>query len=81
MKHIKTFEDIDAFIENGGTEDEYLESPDYFVETYYNGQYGQLGDMLAKIREHGTMKDVIQYMDETMPIEDISDLKNWMLEN
>jgi len=81
MKHVKTFENIDAYMDNGGTEDEYLESPEYFVETYYNGNYDQLGDMLATFREQGRMKEVIGYMEETMSQEDVNDLKNWMLQN
>lgn len=81
MKHVKTFENIDAYIDAGGTEDEYLESPEYFVETYYNGQYGQLGDMLVMFRSSRKMGELIQYMEETMPQKDVNDLKNWMLQN
>ena len=82
MKHVKTFENnIDAFIENGGTEDEYLESPEYFIETYINGQYGQLGDMLAMFRQQNRMGELIQYMEEFMDSSSANDLKNWMLEN
>lgn len=81
MKHVKTFEDIDAYIEAGGTEDEYLESPEYFIETYYNGNYSQLHDMLATFREQGKMSELIQYMEETMDSSDANDLKNWMLQN
>jgi len=81
MKHVKTFENIDAYIDAGGTEDGYLESPEYFIETYYNGQYGQLGTMLAMFREQSRMKELVQYMEETMDSSDANDLKNWMLEN
>ena len=81
MKHVKAFENIDAYMNAGGTEEGYLDSPEYFIETYFNGQFGQLGRMLAKFKEQGKMKELISYMDETMEPQDVNDLKNWMLEN
>lgn len=70
MKHLKKFEDrkvhenIDAFIEAGGTEDEYLESPEYFDETFINGNYSQLHNMLNKFRSQGRMEEVVNYLKE-----------------
>ena len=83
MKHVKNFENIDAFMDAGGTEDGYLESPEYFIETYINGNYSQLRNMLNNFRSSGRMRELIDYMDETMSdsSEDLNSLKNWMLEN
>jgi len=82
MKHVKTFEyGYDAFIDAGGNDYDYLETPEYFIETYINGQYGQLEKMLSMFRERNRMEELINYMDETMKPQDANDLKNWMLKN
>ena len=78
MKNIKLYEDFDNF---DGTEDEYLESPEYFVETYFNGQYSQLEGMLSEFRMRDKMRSVLLYMEETMSGENLRDLKNWIIEN
>lgn len=62
MRHIKAFENIDSFIEQGGTEDEYLESPDYFIETYFNGNFSQLHNMLSRFRETNSIGDLVDIL-------------------
>lgn len=76
MKHVKTYENIDAFMDNGGTEDEYLESPDYFIETYINGQMGQLRKMLAKFRSDDRMEELVDYIKQ----EDFSSYNDEIIE-
>ena len=74
MKHLKTYENIDNF---EGTDDEYLVSPEYFVETYFNGQFGQLGEMLAHFRESNQMVELIGYIKEFGDLEIIE----WIAKN
>lgn len=78
MKNVKIFEDFDNF---EGTEDEYLTSPEYFVETYYNGNYSQLQRMFSQFREEDRMGELIDWMEQSMDASDANDLKNWMLKN
>ena len=85
MKNLKVFEDFDDF---DGTEDDrkriigkYLNSPEYFIETYYNGNYSQLKTMLAKFKSDDRMGELIDWMDQSMDSSDAGDLKNWMLKN
>jgi hypothetical protein len=60
MKHVKVFEDYNEI----GNDDEYLQSDEeiieYFIETYYNGQFGQLEKLLFSICDRGT--DVVEKM-------------------
>jgi len=84
LKHIKLFEDIYDFMNDGGEEDDYLETPEYFVETYFNGATSQLGEMLAMFREQGRMEELINYINHEMTDSGSmtkEDLKNWMLKN
>lgn len=64
MKHVKKFENIDAFIDAGGNEDEYLESPEYFEETYINGNFSQLRNMLDNFRSNDRIDEVVDYLKE-----------------
>ena len=58
-------------------DEEYLDSPEYFVETYFNGNFSQLRDMLEEFKEDGRMKELNIYLDEIGNTE----IKNWIIEN
>lgn len=70
-------ESIDDFKNNGGTEEEYLDSPEYFEETFINGQFSQLRNMLAKSVKTGKIKDILVYLDGNNQGEII----RWIAEN
>jgi hypothetical protein len=76
MNHVKKFENIDNY---EGTDDEYLSSPEYFIETYINGQFGQLREMLTKFRTNGKFRELLMYIDNSMELDSVINLKNWML--
>jgi len=81
MKYVKTFEGMDSWLEDGNEEDAYLETPEYFIETWFNGQFGQLKTMLQMFRSQNRMSDVISEIEQTMSGEEKEDLKNWLIEN
>jgi len=81
MKHIKLFEDIDNFMRDGGTEDEYLKSPDYFVETYINGQFSQLRKMLKMFRREHRASELLDYINNMVGEPTRSKIKDWIIEN
>ena len=94
-KHIKLWENWDYSdeiteedIEMYGDEaykntDKYLESFEYFVETYINGQFGQLRNMMTKYQEDKKMGDLFRYIDNEsyLGAEKSKDLKNWIYDN
>jgi predicted RNA-binding protein len=77
MVHIKRFESIDDFMDNGGTDDEYLETPEYFIETYINGNFSQLHSMLSKFREDGRIGELVDYIEG----DNNSEIINWIARN
>lgn len=67
---------------NENVEDDYLESPEYFIETFYNGQFGQLKEMLILFKDGVVgcdLKCLIDYIEENMKEQHANKLKNWML--
>ena len=64
-------------IEDYDNDDDFLNSPEYFVETYFNGNFSQLRDMLEEFKEDGRMKELNIYLDEIGNTE----IKNWIIEN
>ena len=64
-------------IEDYYNDDDFLNSPEYFVETYFNGNFSQLRDMLEEFKEDGRMKELNIYLDEIGNTE----IKNWIIEN
>ncbi len=61
----------------GYSEDEYLESPEYFVETFHNGQFGQLKKMLVKFKVNNKMSDLLSHLNEI----EAWDIKDWIIVN
>ena len=61
-------------------EDEFLKSFKYFVDTYINGNFGQLKEMLNNIREEGQLKDLRVYIDG-LQSEYTTKIKNWIIDN
>ena len=59
------------------TEDEFLESPEYFIDTYTNGQFGQLKTMLDNFRSNGRMEELLGYINEVGQEE----IKDWIIKN
>lgn len=64
-------------IENDVVDDEYMQ---YFLDTYINGQFGQLRNMYKHIRKAGKAKDMRSFLDE-MGGEECTKLKDWMIDN
>lgn len=85
-KHgINPFDSVNRFkvnevvMENdyGYSEDEYLESPEYFVETFNNGQYKQLKKMLSMFKTNDKMGDLLSHLNEI----EAWDIKDWIIKN
>jgi hypothetical protein len=57
--------------------DDHENSFEYFVETYHNGQFGQLKQLLNKIKEEGELKNLRLYLDEMGQQE----VKDWAFDN
>ena len=72
---IKKFENFEMF---DGTDNEYLESPEYFVETYINGNFSQLHNMLSTFRANDRMSELIDYINS---YSDDTDLVEWIAKN
>lgn len=70
----KTNENVDAY---EGTDDEYLLSPEYFVETYYNGQFSQLRTMYKEMLEKDKKEELISYLKEMGE----TGIITWIVEN
>jgi len=87
MKHVKLYEDDSYVDDDFGEEDEderderFMRSPEYFVETYYNGQFSQLRELLLDFGADDRMEELLDYIDEYMDSSDANDLKNWMLKS
>ena len=75
MNHVKKFENIDNY---EGTDDEYLSSPEYFIETYINGQNAQLREMLANFRAEDRMEELVEYIKE---YGDNTEIIEWIAKN
>lgn len=65
------------FYSSGMSEDEYLTSPEYFVETYFNGNFSQLKEMLIKFIQLHRMKELRTYLDDG----GYEKIKNWIIDN
>lgn len=59
------------------TDGDNTNSFEYFVETYHNGQFGQLKKMLNQIKADGELKELRLYLDEMGQDE----IKNWCFDN
>jgi hypothetical protein len=63
--------------ENDMNDDEYLNSTDYFVETYFNGQFSQLKEMLSNFRAEGKMDELLNHLNEM----ELWEIKDWIIKN
>jgi hypothetical protein len=52
----------------------------YFFETYYNGQFGQLKQLLSKIKKEGNINALLDEIDQLLP-QDSKKIKNWIIKN
>jgi len=59
---------------NGNTEPDKFQ---YFADTFANGQFGQLRQLLSDIRKSGELKELRVYLDEL----GLEDAKNWAFDN
>lgn len=55
------------------TKEEYF---NYFSETKANGQYGQLAEMLEKVKAAGELRNLVAYLEETGDVESVEWIKN-----
>ena len=76
MSNIKKFNEHFSDSEETN-EDEYLKSTEYFVETYYNGQFGQLRRMLKDFKEDDRMEELLNHLNEIEKWE----IKDWIIVN
>lgn len=56
-------------------------TPEYFVDTFINGQYLQLRKMLKHFRRTNQMEEVRKAIDNMLGRNHAQELKNWILEN
>lgn len=85
MKFIKEYEKTNEWLtieswqdsaEEGS--DEYLETFEYFYDTYINGQFGQLRKMLDSIKDDGSMENLLVYLEENAG-ENLEEIKSWII--
>lgn len=53
---------------------------EYFIDTYYNGQFKQLKTLLSDLKIKNKIKDLRQYVDEFGSTEK-ENIKNWIIDN
>jgi hypothetical protein len=62
---------------DGMSDDEYLGSVDYFVETYHNGQFAQLKELLNNFRREDRMVELLSHLNEL----GANEIKDWIIVN
>lgn len=72
-------ESYDEIVADPQVEDEeaYLNSFEYFVETYINGQFSQLRDMLKTMVLEGRLDELVNYLSEN----GYNEIINWVAKN
>jgi len=78
---ITKFENYDYYLETGGNKDEYIESPEYFIEIYYNNQFEKLKKLLKEFKLNNKIDKLLSYIDETVGRTDRLEMKNWIETN
>lgn len=78
MKHVRVYENFNQI----GDNDEYLQSDEeiieYFIETYYNGQFGQLERLLFSICDRGG--DVVEKLINAVSYDEKKDsIYKWII--
>jgi len=71
MKHIKLWEHW-TYDYDRESEDEHLNSFDYFIETYINGQYSQLRYMLKRVKIDKELPNLNKYINMSEMLDDVS---------
>lgn len=78
MSNVKKFEEFnpdyfDSEQEEEMSEEEFIRTPQYFVETYHNGQFSQLKRLLDGVDR----EDLLDYLNEIEAWE----IKDWLIIN
>lgn len=77
QKHVKMYEEFKPYIDDEYS-DESLETFEYFVRTYENGNFSQLRKMLQQIRSYNQIEDLISFLENDI---DSPEIISWIARN
>lgn len=80
--NLKKFEDYQSWLDSGaeGTDEEYVQTPEYFIESYENGNFSQCRSLLKDMVSKGSVNDLLNDLD-MYPENKREEIKNWLIDN